>query len=195
MADPCLRDLVRQFEAIVRDGVGLMAETGEETLNRRPGDNRWSVCECIEHLNVTLSLYLPLIWASIEEAGATGKRPAGNFRPGPVWRWVCRKLDAPYRMRIKAPGLFTVGRTVIPRDELKGRFEKLRGEMIDALNRAASVDLARTRVASPLSRRLSMKLGHCFMFLAAHERRHLWQARNTRDLVRARTTEGSNEGE
>jgi hypothetical protein len=46
---------------------------------------------------------------------------------------------------------------------------------------AEGVDLARTRVASPLLPLLRMGLADILGFLLAHERRHLWQARQVRE--------------
>jgi hypothetical protein len=45
----------------------------------------------------------------------------------------------------------------------------------------SGLHLARIRITSPASRFFRMSLGQCFGMLAAHQRRHLWQARGVRD--------------
>jgi hypothetical protein len=50
-------------------------------------------------------------------------------------------------------------------------------EYIEHLRRANGLDLARARVTSPVSKWLRFSLGTLFAVIAAHERRHLCQAR------------------
>ena len=48
---------------------------------------------------------------------------------------------------------------------------------VNRLRQANRLDLARARVSSPLARWLRFPLGSAFALMAAHERRHLGQAR------------------
>ncbi len=50
-------------------------------------------------------------------------------------------------------------------------------QFFDRLHRADGLDLARARVKSPVVSWLGFSLGAAFGLIAAHERRHLWQAR------------------
>ena len=52
------------------------------------------------------------------------------------------------------------------------------------MQRADGLDLARVKVASPISRLLRMSLGAMFAQAAAHGRRHLEQARRVREKLR-----------
>jgi hypothetical protein len=51
------------------------------------------------------------------------------------------------------------------------------------LERADGLDLRRVKVATPISRFLKMSLGAMFAQIAAHERRHLEQARRVREKL------------
>jgi len=50
-------------------------------------------------------------------------------------------------------------------------------DYIERLGRANGLDLSRARVISPVSKWLRFSLGTLFAVIAAHERRHLSQAR------------------
>jgi hypothetical protein len=63
-----------------------------------------------------------------------------------------------------------------PPAEVLAEFAKLQGELVRLLRRAHGLDLARVKVPSPVTSLLRLSLGQWFHFLAAHERRHLWQA-------------------
>jgi hypothetical protein len=56
-------------------------------------------------------------------------------------------------------------------------FRAYQVQYVDRLRQANGLDLARARVASPLTRWLRMSLGSSFALMVAHERRHLAQAR------------------
>ena len=51
------------------------------------------------------------------------------------------------------------------------------------MQRAEGLDLARVKVATPISRFLRMSLGAMFAQAAAHERRHLEQARRFAEML------------
>ena len=51
------------------------------------------------------------------------------------------------------------------------------------MERAEGLDLARIKVATPISRFLKMSLGAMFEQAAAHERRHIEQARRVREKL------------
>jgi hypothetical protein len=56
-------------------------------------------------------------------------------------------------------------------------FRAYQVQYIDRLRQANGLDLGRARVRTPVATWLRMSLGSGFALLAAHERRHLWQAR------------------
>jgi hypothetical protein len=56
----------------------------------------------------------------------------------------------------------------------------VRDQLADRVRTADGLDLKRQRVISPVSRLLRLPLGAYFAFVIAHDRRHLWQARNVR---------------
>jgi hypothetical protein len=51
-------------------------------------------------------------------------------------------------------------------------------QFVDRLRQANGLDLARAKVRSPTYAWLRFSLGSGFALMLAHERRHLWQARN-----------------
>jgi hypothetical protein len=51
------------------------------------------------------------------------------------------------------------------------------------MERAEGLDLARIKVATPISRFLKISLGAMFEQAAAHERRHIEQARRVREKL------------
>jgi hypothetical protein len=49
------------------------------------------------------------------------------------------------------------------------------------VHQAEGLDLARIRTISPVNRLIRLPLGAYLQFILAHDRRHLWQARQVRN--------------
>jgi uncharacterized damage-inducible protein DinB len=68
-----------QLLSVRQDAPGLAAGLSSEQFNWRPGSNRWSIAECLGHLNVAARLFMP----TFDEAIASG-RQNGRRAPGPL---------------------------------------------------------------------------------------------------------------
>jgi hypothetical protein len=79
-------------------------------------------------------------------------------------------------IRVKAQRAFepAPGRT---RQEIMAAFRAYQVQYVDRLRQANGIDLSRSCVRSPLASWIRIPLGSAFASMAAHERRHLWQAR------------------
>src|SRR5687768_15269364 len=62
--------------------------------NVRNDPDRWSVGECIAHLNLTSEAYLPRIWAAIAEARKLPPLGRRRYRRGAVG-WLFSKVVGP----------------------------------------------------------------------------------------------------
>jgi hypothetical protein len=174
-----LEDFRRQFDQIADDADGLAGTLTNDQFNWRPGEARWSIAQCIEHLNVTARLYLPTLDEGIDEAIRRGLYGEGPFTYSLLTRAVLGLVEPPPRIRLKTPKAF------LPppergRQETMAAFRAYQMQYVDRLRQANGLDLSRARVAHPGSRLVRIPLGTGFAIVCAHERRHLWQARQVR---------------
>src|SRR6185503_10208353 len=96
-----------------------------------------------------------------------------------IGRLIARSMEPPPRFRVKAPKSFhPVPQR--PRQDVMAAFRAYQTQYVDRLRQASGLDLARARVSSPAASWIRMPLGSGFALMTAHERRHLWQARNVR---------------
>jgi hypothetical protein len=174
---PEIEDFRNQFEQISAEADALVTPLTDEQFNWRPAPGVWSVAECIEHLNATARSYLPRLDQAIAHGIRRGLYGEGPFRYSLLGRWFARSQEPPAKLRAKAPKAFqpTPNR---PRAEVMAAFRAYQVQYIDRLRQASGLDLGRTRVASPVAAWLRFSLGSGFALMTAHERRHLWQARN-----------------
>lgn len=169
-----------EFEAAKKDARELLAGVGDPAFHWRPGPGTWSMAECLDHLNVVGRKYLRAIDRSIEEGRHKGLTGPGPYRYGLLEGWFVRSLDAPPMFRMKAPQAFTPVSDV-RRDEALKAFLTLQDEVQQRLVQAHGLDFGRVKTRSPVSRHLKLSLGKAFAAIAAHQRRHLWQARQLRN--------------
>ena len=165
-----------EFDRLSDEAVALVAPLNDEQFAWQPSPGSWSIAECIEHLNSTARLYLTNLDEGIADATRRGLYGEGPFTYNWIGRIVVGTMEPPARIRIKAPKAFhpTPQR---PRNEIMAAFRAYQVQYIDRLRQANGLDLARARVSSPASKWLRLSLGSGFALMAAHERRHLWQAR------------------
>src|SRR5215467_6035951 len=91
-----LAEIRRRFDQLVR---GLAADE----ITNRVDPAKWSIAECLEHLNKTAAVMQPLIEAAIQR-GKEGKVVgAGPFKlgmMGGLLKWIA---EPPPKFRMRAP--------------------------------------------------------------------------------------------
>ena len=150
----------------------------DEQFCWRPAEGTWSVCENLLHLIATGRLYLPKIDEAISHARASGFTAPGPFRYSIFNRWFVWMMEPPVRLKFKTPKNF-LPQAVQPKEQVLQAFTALNQEWLRRLEEAQGLDLKGIRIPSPANARIRISLGIGFALNAAHERRHLWQARKT----------------
>lgn len=176
---PELASYLSQLGALRDDATGLLGGMSEVQLNWRPTAERWSIAQNLTHLVVIGRLYLPQFDAAIVRAREKGWRKPGPFEYGALGNWVIAQMEPPPRRRMRAPKMFKP-QPVQPLDRVRDGFLSLQGELEQRVQAANGIDLRRAKVATVFTSLLRLPLGQAFQALLAHERRHVWQARQVR---------------
>ena len=152
----------------------------DETYNRRPAKDSWSAAECIEHLSATAREMLPSLDGGIRQARERGWLAHGPFQYSRLGDWFVGFAVAdelPPKKRAKAPKLYQPPQRRYELAQAVQGFQSLQDDLIQRLQLASGVDLARAKVKSPAMSLVKLSLGQWFRLLEGHQRRHLWQAR------------------
>jgi hypothetical protein len=167
----------QQFEQLADEAGALVHALTDEQFNWRSAPERWSIGQCLEHLNVTARVYLPKLDEGIAEAIRRGLYGEGPFKYNWFGRMFVRSQEPTTRMKYKTAKVFQPSPSR-PKQETVAAFRAYQVQFVDRLRQANGLDLARARVKSPAINLLRMPLGSGFALMVAHERRHLQQARN-----------------
>jgi hypothetical protein len=188
MATPLPADLEaldRAFDANERDARALVdgLTDAQGTWRTKPGS--WSVAECLDHLAVGNRVYVAAMTPSATRAREQGRARRRPAIPGLIGGWFATSLEPPVnpRRRMRAP------RKIVPRagpalDDAATAFFTSHAQVLQFLRTYADIDLAGVRFPNPFIRGLRFSLATGLHVLAAHERRHLWQAWNVRRSAR-----------
>jgi hypothetical protein len=172
---PELQGYIEQIDANENAVRSLADRLSEPQAIWRPGPKRWSVVECIDHLNHTTAAYIPAIDEAIERAKEMGWTGTGPFQYGRMGTWFVQAMEPPPKRRYRTMAVFA-GPADLPFKDVAKEFFGCAERMRQRVHRSAGLDLSRARVVSPATRVVRFRLGQCFAFLLAHERRHLWQS-------------------
>ena len=168
-----------QLLSVRQDATGLMSGLTDAQFNWQPEPGRWSIAGCFEHLNKSAAqLFIPRIDAAIAAARSRNLRSDGPFAYSAFERWCVKTNDAPPRRRFKAPKRFHPAPN-LSLDDVRSQFLRWQDEFSRRLRDADGLDLARAKGSSPIPF-VKWSLGAFFQLMLAHERRHIFQARQLR---------------
>lgn len=172
-------ELTTQIDAVVARMETLVRGLSQDSLAWRPRPDSWSIIECLDHLNRTVSIYLKSMRVAFERERHNASLPPKAFRVGIIGGQFARFLDPPYRVKSKAPqGILPPSN--LKKSDVEAEFYRLRLELRGFLLEASRVDMGAIRFPSPLAGILKLNLAEGCLIMAAHDRRHLWQAENVR---------------
>jgi hypothetical protein len=175
--DQQLADLDSQFAAVTDAARARFGGLAQAEMGRRADPQAWSIAECVAHLTLTTDAFLPLLDEAIARAPARAGRPP--FRKSFLGGWLARGMEPPVRGRFKTVAGFVPAAQESGGDVL-GEFSRSQDELRARLRSSDGRDISKVRVRSAFNRRLTYNVYTAFLILAAHQRRHLWQATEVR---------------
>src|SRR5262245_11323300 len=171
---PQLETCAHDFRHASEDARNLLTYSDEEALSKRRSPSSWSALECVVHLNLAAQAMLPGIRQAVEAAPASS-RATLTFKmdlPGRLLAW---SLEPPVLIKMQTPKLAQPLESAGPEPVLQ-EFEQLHEELIQLVHASAGKQIDERKMKSPFAN-MHYNVYSAFRIIAAHDRRHLWQAR------------------
>ena len=140
-----------------------------------PRPDRWSIAECVAHLNLTSTAYLPLLRGGLDEARRSGRKARARYRRdlgrvAPVEEHgAAGEAEVQDRRAVRAARRIDRAPSSSPSSSGCRRVARPRPE-------ADGLPIDRVKIASPFNTRLRYNVFSAFSILPRHQHRHLWQA-------------------
>jgi hypothetical protein len=180
-AQEALARIIREFGEAASQLHLLVDGLPEDLWARRNDPNRWSVAECVAHLNLTGRAYVPLLREALDKARALPERNPGRYRRDPIG-WLLSVTTGPL-LRFGSFKLGSVKTTPtfvpekdLPRARTLEEFDRLQAEQIDVARSSEGLAVHRVQVTSPFDRRIRYNLYSALVILPRHQIRHVQQA-------------------
>jgi hypothetical protein len=171
---PQLLDIAGQFRAAQARLHALAGRLAPEQWTRRPEPARWSVAECVEHLNLTGRAYIPLLESALDQARVLGAPAPRRYRRDPIGWLLWRTMPPPVRHRTKTvPAM--VPNADRPPAELLAEFDRLQAAQLGLTEAADGLPIQRVRIPSPFGP-VKYNAFSALTILPVHQERHIWQA-------------------
>ena len=176
-----LTSILDQFDRVQARVHRLADNLTETRWAERADPARWSVAECVAHLNLTGRAYLPLLREALEEASSRDEPPPARYRRDPLgWMLSLAMGPVPQIGRFRLGAVRTIPEFVpergLPRAQLVAEFDRIQEEQAGLVREADGRPINRVWVTSPFDQRLRYNLYSTFVILPKHQRRHVVQA-------------------
>jgi len=174
---PDLQNLADALDRAEADARALVNGLTQAQGGWRATPGSWSVAECLDHLAIGNRVYLGAMRPSAVRAQRDGRTRRGPARPGLVGGWFVRYLEPPAHVLFKSKSPRKIRpRTAPPLGEAMAAFLASQDDLRTFLRTYADIDLSSVHFPNPFIRGVRFSLATGLHALAAHERRHLWQA-------------------
>ena len=170
-----LQAVIDEFESALVRLRALGDKVPAATWLSRPEPERWSIGECVAHLNLTSTAFLPLMRTGLDEARRSGRAVSARYRRDVLGWLLWRSMGPPVKRKFKTTAPF-VPRSDRASADLVSEFERLQGEQLVLARQADGLPIDRVKIASPFNPRLRYNLFSAMSILPRHQHRHLWQA-------------------
>ncbi len=157
----------------------------DDQLNRGPGPGKWSVGQCLEHLNIVGGLYLPLISRKLKAARERGTRPAELVKHGYFGRKMTEAMRVPAADKpLISPQQYAPSGYRLPRTVLEV-FGRQLDELTHLIEQARTVNMNAVRIPNPIIPLYYPRLPDVLEMLVVHLDRHINQAERVLDGLEA----------
>jgi len=166
-----------ELNAVEWDAQAVVAGLTESQGGWRADAGSWSVAECLDHLATANRVYLQAMAEPAEDGRRAARHRRGPLALGLFGRWFVRSLEPPVRPWLKTKALQAIRPRPSPSlaDAWAG-FLASHQAVRDFLTANADLDLSGVLFPNPFVSWVRMRLVTGLHVIAAHERRHLWQA-------------------
>jgi hypothetical protein len=165
-------EAIRQLRASAAE----MAERLDmNQMTWQPGNGeRWSISECLDHIAIATGIYLDAMQPAIGDARPGSGADVFQTAGFPSAKFT-RDMEPPPRVKFPAAGKIRPRATLNP-EAIAPEFLRTMDRVSALVASTESQNLNSVRFRNPLIPLVRFTVSTGFLIIAAHARRHLWQA-------------------
>ncbi|MCB0479843.1 MAG: DinB family protein [Flavobacteriales bacterium] len=164
-----------------------LSKLNDEQLLQRPEPSRWSILECLEHMNLSSGHYINRLEISIPKAISKNQKFNPNFTPGFFGNKFSIGMlpddKGNLSNSMKTFFFFEPKKAPSKKRNSYSEFIQLQHRTVALLEDCKQLDLNKNKVVSTLGPILIFKAGDAFRFAIAHNIRHILQVKRVLEKV------------
>ncbi|MFN8347630.1 MAG: DinB family protein [Spirosomataceae bacterium] len=168
------QDLLAQLLHIRQTVEYTLQPLSEAQIQWKPAPDKWSVLECLVHLNMANQYYAHQLKFKLEHTVARQNLPT-DFEMSFNGKVMLSFVDPKSTRKIPAPAMFKPKTHHLDTDKVLKRYFDILENLEDTLRKSDQIDW-NLPVISPFTSWIKFRLGDVLIFVTAHQQRHLNQA-------------------
>lgn len=149
----------------------------DQKLSMKESSDKWSVLECIEHLNIADAHYLDQF---DKKLNAAEQSESDQFKPGLFGNYFVKMIKPKEDGVIPSP-MKTMKKFVPTNRTSTNTIDKFlsdQDEILKVLDKCRHLNLNKIKITSAIGPIVTFKLGDALRFLIGHNQRHVIQAQS-----------------
>ncbi len=179
---PGLNAVLNALDQADEKARSMVAEISDAQAGWQPREGAWSISQCLDHLGRTNVSYAEALRAAISAARPAQHPFSGQIRPGWLSRLFIGLLEPPPKGKGRAPKKIRPAAHVTKDEALRSILQS-HDEVRGVIRQGSGFDLNRVRFHNPFVSSIRFTVGAGLLIIAAHDRRHLWQAEQVRCAI------------
>jgi hypothetical protein len=176
-----LAEVIEAFEHAQLRLDRLADAMSDDEWPARSDPARWSVAECVAHLNLTNAAYVPRIRKAIEEARKLPRHVGGSYQRGMIGKVFAAMVGPLPKIgkirigRVSTKPDFVPGGS-LPKQQVLAEFKRLQLELIGMVRESDGLAIDKVKITSPFGEKIHYDVYSTYVILPRHEERHIQQA-------------------
>ncbi|QQS47243.1 MAG: DinB family protein [Acidobacteriota bacterium] len=172
--DPSVSQILAEIDSVTQDTQESFGRLNARQLNWKPGEDQWSIAQCIDHLMTTNSHYFPVVDQVMRGEYRATVWQRLPLLPAIFGKMMLKALSS--TQKFSAPKGFQPSQSEIDECIIE-RFVEHQSRLSEMIDSSRDKQLDRIIIASPVTGMITYTLLNAYRILALHERRHYLQAR------------------
>lgn len=175
-------DLQNRLSAVLDTATREFRPQSDAQFRWKPAPDRWSILECLQHLNLAERFYIRNIQHKVDALGLVQTNPVDQVIESDwLGKAMLYSVDPTTSIKLPAPGMTRPRRPAeLNPTEVLNQFVDLQATLRDLLDKAVYLDWNQEKVMTMYGNWLTIRLGDAFRMLVAHTERHMNQAMRVR---------------
>ena len=172
------QDLQNRLSAVLKLVEREFKPLTDEQLCWKPAPNRWSIIECLQHLNLAERFYIRNIQHKVDKLSLSLTNSTDqSLESDWIGKAMLYAVDPQVKIKLPSPGMIRPRpiEELIP-NEVMRQFIELQTLLHTLLNKAVYLDWNGEKVMTMYGNWLKIRLGDALRMLVAHTERHINQA-------------------